>query len=106
MKISINSLCAKVFLISALSFPIVSFAADTNSMAVTQSDSQSLEQSIHLNKSTLDELLTLKGVGQKKAEAILAYRELIGGFKNIEELMNVKGIGNKIIADNKSRLKI
>lgn len=61
---------------------------------------------IHLNESNLEQLLTLKGVGQKKAEAIIAYREKMGSFKSIEDLVNVKGIGEKVLLDNKSRLKI
>lgn len=64
------------------------------------------QQIVHLNNSTVEQLLTLKGIGQKKAEAIVAYREQIGTFKSIDDLMNVKGVGEKIILDNKSRLKI
>ena len=59
---------------------------------------------VSLNKSTLDELLTLKGIGEKKAQAILTYREQVGGFSSIEELINIKGVGEKILNDNKSRL--
>ncbi|MGB0936095.1 MAG: ComEA family DNA-binding protein [Colwellia sp.] len=61
---------------------------------------------IDINTSSLDELLTLKGIGQKKAEAILAYREKFGGFSTVEELSNIKGIGEKILKDNMQRLKI
>ena len=63
-------------------------------------------QLVSLNESTLDELMTLKGIGKKKAQAILAYRKLYGDFKSIEELMDVKGIGHKIVNENKLRLKI
>lgn len=71
----------------------------TNKAEVTQ-------QVIHLNKSTLDDLVTLKGIGHKKAQAILAYREQIGAFKSIDDLTKVKGIGDKVLADNEGRLKI
>ena len=50
--------------------------------------------------------MTLKGIGHKKAQAILAYREQIGAFKSIDDLTKVKGIGEKILMDNKTRLKI
>jgi competence protein ComEA len=50
--------------------------------------------------------MTLKGIGQKKAQAILIYREKMGDFKSIDDLMNVKGIGEKVLTDNKDRLKI
>ncbi len=64
------------------------------------------QQVVYLNKSTMDDLITLKGVGYKKAQAILAYRQQVSGFKSVSELMKVKGIGEKILMDNKERLKI
>ncbi len=50
---------------------------------------------LNLNAATLDQLETLPGIGRKVAERILEYRAKSGGFKKIEELMNVKGIGEK-----------
>lgn len=44
---------------------------------------------------------SLKGVGQTKAEAIVAYREKNGAFKNADDLAKVKGIGDKTIAANR-----
>jgi competence protein ComEA len=51
--------------------------------------------SINLNTATLDQLETLPGIGRKTAERILEQRQKSGGFKKIEELMNIKGIGEK-----------
>ena len=64
------------------------------------------QQMVNLNKSTVDDLVTLKGIGTKKAQAILAYRDKMGAFKSINDLTNVKGIGEKVLADNVGRLKI
>lgn len=50
---------------------------------------------LNLNAATLDQLETLPGIGRKVAERIVEYRAKSGGFKKIEELMNVKGIGEK-----------
>ena len=50
---------------------------------------------INLNTATVDQLETLPGIGQKTAERIIEYRTKSGGFKRIEDLMNVKGIGEK-----------
>jgi competence protein ComEA len=50
---------------------------------------------INLNTATVDQLETLPGIGQKTAERIIEYRTRSGGFKRIEDLMNVKGIGEK-----------
>jgi len=93
--------------ITALS--LVSISASSNANEVNGPISEPVEvvqQLVSLNESTLEDLITLKGVGKKKAQAILAYRELYGDFKTIDELMDVKGIGSKIINANKSRLKI
>lgn len=65
-----------------------------------------IQQDVHLNKSTIDDLVTLKGIGHKKAQAIVVYREQVGEFQSVDELINVKGIGKKVLTDNKGRLKI
>jgi len=49
----------------------------------------------NLNTATATQIATLPGIGEKAAERIIEYREKNGGFKKIEELMNVKGIGEK-----------
>jgi competence protein ComEA len=50
---------------------------------------------VNLNSATATQIATLPGVGEKAAQRIVEYREKNGGFKKIEELMNVKGIGEK-----------
>jgi competence protein ComEA len=61
---------------------------------------------VYLNNSSIEQLVTLKGIGHKKAQAIVTYRERVGAFKSIAELTQVKGIGEKILDDNKTRLQI
>ncbi|MDH5611819.1 MAG: helix-hairpin-helix domain-containing protein [Gammaproteobacteria bacterium] len=56
---------------------------------------------VNINKADVATLSTeLVGVGEKKAEAIVAYREANGPFKSAEDLMNVKGIGESILHKN------
>ena len=50
---------------------------------------------LNLNSATVPQLEALPGIGRATAERIVEYREKNGGFKKIEELMNVRGIGEK-----------
>jgi competence protein ComEA len=50
---------------------------------------------VNINTATSAQIQTLPGIGEKAAERIIEYRQKNGGFKKIEELMNVKGIGEK-----------
>ncbi len=52
---------------------------------------------IDINTASQEEFIKIKGIGEKKAERIIAYREEHGKFESIDELKNVKGIGNKIV---------
>jgi competence protein ComEA len=68
------------------------------SSVLAQSDkpaASTAKPALNLNTATLDQLEDLPGIGRATAERILEYRQKQGGFKKIEELMNVRGIGEK-----------
>ena len=66
---------------------------------VVQGGEESLQRTeegkINLNTATVQQLVSLPGIGEKKAQAIVEYRTIHGPFRNKDELMKVKGIGPK-----------
>lgn len=62
---------------------------------------------VNINTADVQTLSTeLKGVGEKKAQAIIDYRKEHGPFKSITDLSSVKGIGDKLLEDNADRITV
>ncbi|NHB56457.1 ComEA family DNA-binding protein [Acinetobacter shaoyimingii] len=72
----------------------------------TSASNASLSGKIRLNSASVSELQQLSGVGLKKAQDIIEYRQQNGNFKSVEDLQNVKGIGPKLVEKNKDRLSL
>ena len=53
---------------------------------------------VNINSADLKQLIKLPGVGKKKAQAIIDYREANGDFASLEDLAKVKGVGKKMLA--------
>ena len=56
-------------------------------------------EKINLNNATSDMLDTLPGIGPKKADAIIKMREKMGGFRSVEDILNIEGIGENTLSE-------
>jgi competence protein ComEA len=107
-----RSLCVA----SAIALVFVLTEPSGNPLAQSSSQSQSSQSSspaqapaaapLNLNTATVTELAKLPGIGPAVAARIVEHRQKTGGFKKIEELMNVKGIGEKTFLKLKSLVTV
>ena len=63
-----------------------------DAVAEASGQTTATDATVNINTATVDMLMTLKGIGQTRAEDIIAYREKHGSFQNKEDIMNVDGI--------------
>jgi len=66
----------------------------------------SMSQKININTANIKALMSIKGIGEAKAKAIIDYREKHGKFITLHELTNVKGIGDGILKRAESFIKL
>ncbi len=62
------------------------------------------DSKVSLNEASLEELMTLSGIGEAKAKSIIKYREEVGPFQTIEDLKEVEGIGDTIFDQIKENI--
>lgn len=80
---------------------IAGLSLSSPSFVIAQNDKQAAKPApektavVNLNTATVAQLATLPGIGEKAAQRIIEYRDKNGGFTKVEQLMNVKGIGEK-----------
>ena len=74
--------------------------------ALQQSAAEPGESKVDLNKATKEQLMELPGIGESKAEDIMAYREENGGFRSTEEIMNIKGIKEAVYSKIKDKIVV
>jgi len=83
--------------------------AASPALLAAQADAESTQQNTLLDINSADAAAiaaALDGVGLVKAQEIVAYREMFGDFRSIEELLEVKGIGAATVERNRQRIVI
>ena len=82
----------------------------TTSAATTDSSAQSAtprsDGKVNINTAGLEELMTLKGVGESRARAIIEYREQQGSFETPEDIMNISGIKEGVFSKIKDQIAV
>jgi competence protein ComEA len=96
----IPNVCAAILASMLLVLPLTSAHAQQAPAAAARATA------VDLNAATVADLEGLPGIGRRTAERIVEHRQKSGGFKKIEELMNVKGIGEKSFLKLKARLTV
>ncbi|WP_395318993.1 helix-hairpin-helix domain-containing protein [Fructilactobacillus frigidiflavus] len=78
----------------------------SNNDGKTGSDTKASGDKINLNEADATKMQTINGVGQKKAEKIIDYRNQNGPFKSVDDLKNVPGFGDRTVANLKPSLSV
>lgn len=81
-------------------------SGQTAAMGVDSGQGAAAEPVVNLNTADKDQLMTLSGIGEARAEDILRYRAEHGRFRNIEEIMNVPGIKDAAFQKIKDRITV
>ncbi len=80
----------------------------TNDVEASNKENKELAEElntvVNINEASLEELMTLEGIGKEKAESIIKYREENGPFEEIEDIKNVSGIGESVYAKIKENI--
>lgn len=93
------------FIAAALALSIAILPAHASTKKIPEKQTVVAVNKIDLNKADASALIgSFKGIGKKRADAIIAYRDSHHGFKSIEELAEVKGIGQHFMTANREKL--
>ncbi len=84
----------------------MALAAEEGAASGTPAPTQVEQVRLNINTATAEQLMELKGIGKKKAEAIIAWRTEHGSFASIEQLADVNGISDKFVTEHKAELSI
>jgi competence protein ComEA len=104
MKVLMRSVVS-LFLLLGLSLSFSAVAAEHHKETASQ---QTTTSALNINTADAPTIVDahIKGIGKKRAEAIVAYRQAHGPFKSIEDLKKIKGLSGKVIESNRERLTV
>ena len=72
----------------------------------SENNAKPVSERVNINDADIDELITIPGIGEELAKKIIEKREELGGFKTIEDLRKVYGIGDKKFEDMKNKITV
>jgi len=96
--------CSALAIVAALLF--VSSPLVAQRVAKPPTAAAASTEVVNLNNATAAQIATLPGIGPKTADLVVQYRTKNGPFKKIEEIMNVRGVGEKSFLKIKDRLTV
>ena len=99
-------LAALAFLLCPVTLASAQSADDADTTIGQAPAAVSPADRVSLNTATVEQLIALPGIGPSRAQAIVELREKIGGFKKVDDLMRVKGIGRKTFRKLEPMLKL
>ena len=97
---------ALLMILAVIALATATTAAEQKAPPKAAKSTASAAAPVNLNTATQAQLETLPGVGAKAAQRILEYRQKNGNFKKVEDVMNVKGIGEKAFLKLKPLLTV
>ncbi len=103
---TLNGFC---FVLVALVLVLIvnpAIAQENKGEAFKTNESLASMQQVNINEADADTLATLKGIGKDRALKIIEFREQNGPFQKPEDIMKVKGIGQKIFEENKELITL
>lgn len=85
---------------------INSSSTKNSSLKTSDSITEKNNSKISINSASLEELMTLSGIGEAKANAIISYRQENGNFNTLEDIKNVSGIGDSVFEKIKDNITL